>query len=141
MEESSTKRNFKQFRVQIERGRAPINDRVYRSGKYGYYRNNPVASDFTLDEIRPTYRFYSSCQRTVPQALEAFFESTSYEDAIRNAISIGGDSDTIGAITGAVAEAYYGIPKKIKDEGMKYLDDNFKKVLGMAYKKVQTKKK
>ena len=106
-----------------------------------YICDNYYKIDFTLDEIRPTYRFYSSCQRTVPQALEAFFESTSYEDAIRNAISIGGDSDTIGAITGAVAEAYYGIPKKIKDEGMKYLDDNFKKVLGMAYKKVQTKKK
>ena len=70
--------------------------------------------DFTLDEIRPTYDFDVSCQGSVPQALEAFFESTSFEDAIRNAISIGGDSDTIGAITGAVAEAYYGVPDDIR---------------------------
>ena len=59
--------------------------------------------DFTLDEIRPVYEFDVSCQGTVPQALEAFFESTSFEDAIRNAISIGGDSDTVAAITRAVA--------------------------------------
>ena len=65
--------------------------------------------DFTLDEIRPTYQFNETCQDTVPQAMQAFFESTSFEDAIRNAISIGGDSDTLAAITGAVAEAYYGM--------------------------------
>lgn len=70
--------------------------------------------DFTLDEIRPTYEFDVSCQGSVPQALEAFFESTSFEDAIRNAISIGGDSDTIGAICGAVAGAYYGVPSDIR---------------------------
>ena len=65
--------------------------------------------DFTLDEIRPTYEFNETCQDTVPQAMQAFFESISFEDAIRNAISIGGDSDTLAAITGAVAEAYYGM--------------------------------
>ena len=85
--------------------------------------------NFTLEAIRPTYRFRPSCQETVPQALQAFFESTSYEDAIRNAISIGGDSDTIGAITGGVAEAYYGIPDEIKTTALTYLDDNFKKVI------------
>ena len=69
--------------------------------------------DFTLDEIRPNYEFDVSCQGSVPQALESFFESTSFEDAIRNAISIGGDSDTIGAICGAVAGAYYGVPQDI----------------------------
>ena len=68
--------------------------------------------DFTLDEIRPTYRFNETCQQTVPQAMVAFLESTSFEDAIRNAISIGGDSDTLAAITGAVAEAYYGMNKE-----------------------------
>lgn len=77
--------------------------------------------DFTLDEIRPTYEFDESCQGTVPQALEAFFESTSFEDAIRNAISIGGDSDTIGAITGAVAGAYYGIPRDIYEKAVSHL--------------------
>jgi len=65
--------------------------------------------DFTLDGIRPTYEFNETCQNTVPQAMQAFFESNSFEDAIRNAISIGGDSDTLAAITGAVAEAYYGM--------------------------------
>ena len=70
--------------------------------------------DFTLDEIRPTYKFDVSCQGSVPQALEAFFESTSFEDAIRNAISIGGDSDTLGAICGTVAGAYYGVPDEIR---------------------------
>lgn len=61
----------------------------------------------TLDGIRPGYVFDPSCQGTVPQAIIAFLESNSFEDAIRNAVSIGGDSDTIGAITGAIAWAYY----------------------------------
>ncbi len=78
--------------------------------------------DFTLDEIRPTYEFDVSCQGSVPQALEAFFESTSFEDAIRNAISIGGDSDTIGAICGAVAGAYYGVPADIREKAEDFLD-------------------
>ena len=69
----------------------------------------------------------------------AFFESTDFEDAIRNAISIGGDSDTIGAITGAIAEAYYGIPKEIEDMAMTYLDDNFKKVLQLFNQKINKK--
>ena len=77
---------------------------------------------FTLDEIRPTYEFDVSCQGSVPQALEAFFESTSFEDAIRNAISIGGDSDTIGAICGAVAGAYYGVPDDIRAKVESFLD-------------------
>ena len=72
--------------------------------------------NFTLDEIRPTYRHVESCQESIPQALEAFYASNDFEDAIRNAISIGGDSDTIAAITGSIAEAYYGIPKTIKDK-------------------------
>ena len=67
--------------------------------------------DFTLDQIRPTYKYDVSCQGSVPQALEAFFESTSFEDAIRNAVSIGGDSDTIAARTGAIAEAFFGVPE------------------------------
>ncbi len=78
--------------------------------------------DFTLDEIRPTYDFIEICQESVPQALEAFFESTSFEDAIRNAISIGGDSDTIGAITGSIAEAFYGVDEDMKETALSYLD-------------------
>ena len=78
--------------------------------------------DFTLDEIRPVYKFDVSCQGSVPQALEAFFESTSFEDAIRNAISIGGDSDTIGAICGAVAGAFYDVPADICEKAAGFLD-------------------
>ncbi|MCQ2567750.1 MAG: ADP-ribosylglycohydrolase family protein [Mogibacterium sp.] len=70
--------------------------------------------DFTIDEIRPFYGFDVSCQGSCPQAIEAFLESTDFENAIRLAISIGGDSDTIAAMTGSIAEAYYGIPKEIK---------------------------
>ena len=79
--------------------------------------------DFTLDEIREDYDFYEVCQKSVPQAFEAFFESTSFEDAIRNAISIGGDSDTIAAITGSIAEAYYGVNEEMKETALSYLDD------------------
>ena len=65
----------------------------------------------------------------MPQALEAFFESTSFEDAIRNAVSIGGDSDTIGAICGAVAGAYYGVPDEIRAKAELFLDDLLRGVL------------
>ncbi len=88
-----------------------------------YIYDNYYKIEFTLDEIRETYTFNETCQNTVPEALEAFFESTSFEDAIRNAISIGGDSDTLAAITGSIAEAYYGIPTKIKEKALTYLDD------------------
>ena len=78
--------------------------------------------DFTLDQIRPAYRFDVSCQGSVPQAFVAFFESTDFEDAIRNAISIGGDSDTIAAITGGMAEACYGIPAQLREQARLFLD-------------------
>ncbi len=78
--------------------------------------------DFTLDEIRNTYEFNETCQGTVPEAIEAFLESTSFEDAIRNAISIGGDSDTLAAITGGLAEAYYGVPTDMEEKALTYLD-------------------
>ena len=64
----------------------------------------------TVDDIRPDYSFNETSQRTVPQAITCALESTSYEDAVRNAISLGGDADTLGAIAGAVAEALHGIP-------------------------------
>lgn len=91
--------------------------------------------DFTLNEIRFDYSFDVSCQGSVPQALVAFFESTDFEDAIRNAVSIGGDSDTIAAITGSVAEAYYGIPEEIKTAGLKYLTEDLKKILDDFYER------
>lgn len=82
--------------------------------------------NFTIDEIRPTYRFNETCQDTVPQALKAFFESESFEDAIRIAISVGGDSDTLAAICGGVAEAYYGIPEDLREGALKYLDQRLR---------------
>lgn len=91
--------------------------------------NNYYNIDFTLDEIRNSYKFDVSCQNSVPQAMQAFFESNSFENAIRNAISIGGDSDTIGAITGSIAGAYYGIPEDITNKALKYLDDYLKEIL------------
>ena len=81
---------------------------------------------FTLDDIREDYRFDVSCQGSVPQALEAFFESDSFEDAIRNAISIGGDSDTIAAIAGGVAGAYYGAPESDVRTAEAFLDDTLR---------------
>jgi ADP-ribosylglycohydrolase len=66
--------------------------------------------DRTLDEIRPYYRHDESCQRTVPEAILSFLESTSYEDCVRNAVSLGGDADTLACIAGGIAEAFYGPP-------------------------------
>ena len=76
-----------------------------------------------LDDIRPGYRFDVSCQGSVPQALIAFLESSDYEDAVRNAISLGGDADTMAAVAGAVAEAYYGgVPDAIAVPALERLD-------------------
>ena len=78
---------------------------------------------FTLDEIRPTYEFDETCQKTVPQAFRAFLEGESFEEVMRLAVSIGGDSDTIAAIAGSIAHAYYGIPDWIVAEARARLDD------------------
>lgn len=78
--------------------------------------------DFTIDGIRADYAYDVSCAGTVPQALEAFLESTSFEDALRTAISLGGDSDTIAAITGAAAEAFYGVPPALIEKARGFLD-------------------
>lgn len=87
-----------------------------KNGIKDYIEKNYYKFDFTLDEIRSDYEFDVSCQGSVPEALEAFFESNDFEDAIRNAISIGGDSDTIGAITGSMADAYYYRPNIIVEK-------------------------
>lgn len=110
----------------------PINDnpakckrrlKVHIEKAYGYDLSR------TLDEIRPTYNFNETCQGTVPEAIIAFLESSDFEDAIRNAISLGGDSDTLAAITGSIAEAAYGIPDWIKEKAYSYLDEPLKDVL------------
>ncbi len=79
--------------------------------------------DRTVDDIRPTYRFDVSCQGTVPESIVAFLDADSWEDAIRNAISLGGDADTLACITGGIAEAYYGIGEDIMRSVQAYLTD------------------
>lgn len=77
----------------------------------------------TLDQIRPTYTFDESCQGTVPQAVTAFLEAVDFADAIRNAISLGGDADTLACITGSIAEAYFGgVPADIREFALTRLD-------------------
>ena len=90
---------------------------------------NYYSLDFTLDGIREEYQFDVSCAGSVPQAIVAFLEATGYEDAIRNAVSIGGDSDTIACMTGAVAAAFYGIPKDIREEAGPFIDGEVRNVL------------
>lgn len=94
-----------------------------------YIEDNYYPLNMKLNEIRQRYHFDVTCQGTVPQAIIAFLESESFEDAIRNAVSLGGDSDTLAAITGSIAEAYYGIPKDIQEKAMGYLDVFLKSVL------------
>lgn len=89
---------------------------------------------FTCDEIRPTYIGGEKCQDSVPQAIVAFLDGKDYEDCVRNAISIGGDSDTIGCITGSIAEAFYGVPTEIRDRAMTYLPKEFQRIL-IAFEK------
>jgi ADP-ribosylglycohydrolase len=86
----------------------------------------------TCDQIRPGYEFNETCQRTVPEALIAFLESTDFEDAIRLGISLGGDSDTLACITGSVAEAFYGgVPGEIEREALARLDGPLRDVVAL----------
>ncbi|GHU71972.1 hypothetical protein FACS1894184_19400 [Clostridia bacterium] len=99
-----------------------------RNGKDKQEIKNVIMSGFkynlsrALNDIRPRYRFDSSCAGSVPEAITAFLESESFEDAIRNAVSLGGDSDTLAAIAGSIAEAYYGVPDAIAAKALTYLD-------------------
>ena len=80
----------------------------------------------TCDEIRPGYHHVETCQQTVPEAIIAFLESVSFEDALRNAVSLGGDSDTLACITGGIAEAFYGMPQELRDETLKRLPEDIR---------------
>jgi ADP-ribosylglycohydrolase len=104
------------FHARTYRDKSRLRD--FMTSRFGYDLNR------RLDEIRPHYSFDVTCNGTVPEALIAFLESTSYEDAIRNAISLGGDADTLECIAGGVAEAYYGgVPPNIADRVMDLLDE------------------
>ena len=98
--------------------------RCYVSETFGYNL------DRSCDNIRPTYGFDGSCQGTVPESIIAIRDSKDYEDAIRLCISLGGDADTMGAITGAIAGAYYNrMPYALYKFGMEKLPDDIKKII------------
>ena len=83
----------------------------------------------TCDEIRPAYRHVESCQETVPEAVTAFLEGNSFEEVIRLAVSLGGDSDTLTAIAGSIAEGYYGIPEELEEKAISLLDHRLREIL------------
>lgn len=83
----------------------------------------------SLAEIRPDYTFHVSCQKSVPESIVVFLESTDFEDALRNAISLGGDADMLAAITGGIAEAFYGgVPEAITHEVLSRLDESLRQM-------------
>lgn len=96
------------------------------SARFGYDLNR------TVDEIRPIYSFDISCQGTVPEAIIAFMDSENYEDAVRKAVSLGGDSDTLACICGGIAQAYYKkIPDTIVREVRSRLPEEFIRIINM----------
>ncbi len=96
-------------------------EQIFRRVKNDYY---PEISSLSCEDLSREYTFDESCQGTVPQALTCFFEGENFEDTVRNAIFIGGDSDTVAAIAGSVAEAFFGIPQTLIDVAKLYLDDD-----------------
>lgn len=108
--------------------------KAYVADTFGYDLNR------TCDEIRPSYRFDVTCQGSVPESIIAFLESESYEHAVRLAVSLGGDADTMGAIAGSIAEAFYGgVPEPIKSEVVKRLPAEFAVVLKKFYEKYRSR--
>lgn len=105
-----------------------------------YIEDNYCRLDFELEKLQKNYKFSSKCSNTVPQALYCFLISNNFEDAIRKSISIGGDSDTIACIVGGISEAFYGIPKYIKDEIQKFIPEHIKCILNQFYSKTEVKK-
>ncbi len=97
--------------------------RAYIVGGFGYDLSR------TCDEIRPAYTHVESCQKTVPEAITAFLEGESFEDVIRTAVSLGGDCDTLTCIAGGIAEAFYGVPEEMRQEGLQRLPEDMRAVL------------
>lgn len=105
------------------RGQSKAQIKAYLEMQFGYDLNR------TCDAIRLDYVFNESCQKTVPEAIIAFLESTDFESSIRLAVSLGGDSDTLTCITGGIAQAFYGgVPKVIAEKSISYLDNALKAV-------------
>ena len=82
----------------------------------------------SLAEIKPYYEFYETCQKSVPEAIIAFYEGENYEDVIRKSISLGGDSDTIACMAGSIAEAYFGMPEEFKEEALARLTPELRQI-------------
>lgn len=91
----------------------------------------------TLDEIRPSFHMDETCQKTVPEAIIAFLEARDFEDAIRNAVSLGGDTDTLGAITGSIAEAYFGVSDTLISECRNRINKDMRDVVDAFYSSVR----
>lgn len=91
-----------------------------------YVEEKYYVLDQTVDEIRPGYRFDVTCQGSVPQAIQCFLEAQDLEDAVRNAISLGGDGDTQAAMAGAIAEAFFGIPQALEEQVLAFFDEEQK---------------
>lgn len=129
------------------KGAEAVASAVYlaRRGKTKEFIKHYIEEEFgydlsrTCDEIRPEYHFVESCQETVPEAIIAFLESNDFVDAIRNAVSLGGDSDTLAAIAGGIAEPYYGIPGKTMSKTYSCLDDSLRDVIDRLEKHFQQK--
>lgn len=83
----------------------------------------------SLDQMRKRHEHVETCQDSLPKALRSFFDGDSYEEVVRNAVSLGGDTDTLAAIAGAMAEAFYGIPALIMEEGMNFIPEDMNQVL------------
>ncbi len=109
-------------------------------GRKGYTKEEVIIKFYPIhrqfDKIRLDNKFDSSCL-VFDKCLAAFFDSNSFEDAVRKAVSLGGDTDTIGAITGSMAEAYYGIPNDLKEQAFSKLPDDFVLKLSEGYQKVK----
>ena len=111
-------------------GKSKADIKAYIEQQFGY------DLDRTCDEIRPTYHHVETCQKSVPEAIIAFLEGTDFEDVIRTAVSIGGDSDTIADMAGAIAEAYYGVPENLKQECRNRLPEELREILERAERKI-----
>lgn len=94
-----------------------------------YINENYYPMYFTIDRIRDAYHFNEICQDTVPQAIMSFVEAKDFEDCIRNAVSLGGDADTLAAIAGSIAEYHFGIPEEMRNQAIKYLPQELLQIL------------
>lgn len=97
--------------------------KTYIASQFGYDLSR------TCDEIRPNYHHVESCQETVPEAITAFLEGETFEDVIRTAVSLGGDSDTLTCIAGSIAEGFYGVPEELKQECRNRLPQELRAIL------------